>query len=122
MPSDAMTPADDEAAEAAAAAKRTAKKTVADIAETGQRSFSDTMDTAERNFRDAARRVEKVMREGVEALKVQAEPLRENASQQIDEAQKYVLERVKERPVTATLAGVGLGLLLGLLLANRSAK
>ncbi len=34
--------------------------------------------------------------------------------------QRYVVERVKERPVTATLAGLGVGLLLGLLLANRS--
>jgi ElaB/YqjD/DUF883 family membrane-anchored ribosome-binding protein len=38
----------------------------------------------------------------------------------VDEAQRYVVERVKERPVTATLAGIGVGLLLGLLLANRS--
>jgi ElaB/YqjD/DUF883 family membrane-anchored ribosome-binding protein len=60
------------------------------------------------------------MRDGVDALRTRAEPYRESASQQMDEAQKYVVERIKERPVVATLTGLGVGLLLGLLMANRS--
>jgi len=46
--------------------------------------------------------------------------LADNAGQQVDEAQRYLTERVKERPMTAVLAGVGIGLVLGLLLSNRS--
>jgi len=38
----------------------------------------------------------------------------------VEEAQRYVMERVKERPMTATLAGLGVGVLIGLLLSNRS--
>lgn len=123
MPADSTTPLDDDVAEAAVSAKRAAKAVVNGAVESGQRSINDALDLADRNIRDAAKRIEKAVREGVEALRLQAGPLRENASQQIDEAQKYVLERVKERPVTAALAGMGVGLLLGLLLSsNRSGK
>jgi ElaB/YqjD/DUF883 family membrane-anchored ribosome-binding protein len=119
MPADTMT---DTAAEAAAAAKRVAKDAVASAVESGQKSFNDALDIAERGLNEAAKRLEKVMREGVERLRTQTQPYRDNAGQQFDDAQKYVLERVKERPVTATLAGLGVGLLLGLLLANRSSR
>jgi ElaB/YqjD/DUF883 family membrane-anchored ribosome-binding protein len=49
-----------------------------------------------------------------------AEPYAKTANEQLDEAQRYVLDRVKERPLTATLAGLGVGVLLGLLLSTRS--
>jgi ElaB/YqjD/DUF883 family membrane-anchored ribosome-binding protein len=119
MPAETMT---DTAAEAAAAAKRVAKDAVATAVESGQKSFNDALDVAERGLNEAAKRLEKVMREGVDRLRTQTQPYRDNAGQQFDDAQKYVLERVKERPVTATLAGLGVGLLLGLLLANRSSR
>ena len=73
-------------------------------------------------LRDAAKRIEKAVREGVETVRAQSGPYRDNATQQIDEAQKYVVERIKERPVVATLAGLGVGLLLGLMMASRSDK
>jgi ElaB/YqjD/DUF883 family membrane-anchored ribosome-binding protein len=56
----------------------------------------------------------------VETLRTQTRVYTDNAGQQVDEAQRYVLERVKERPLTATLTGLGVGLLLGLLLSSRS--
>jgi ElaB/YqjD/DUF883 family membrane-anchored ribosome-binding protein len=119
MPADTMTKAvDDAASDAEHAAKKAAKAAL----ETGQKSFNEALDLAERSLNDASKRVEKVLREGVEALKVQTKSYREDAGEQFGEAQKYVLERVKERPVTATLAGLGVGLLLGLLLASRGNK
>jgi ElaB/YqjD/DUF883 family membrane-anchored ribosome-binding protein len=117
MPADSLSPAN-EATEATASAKRAAKAAVASAMDASQDKINDALDMAERNLNEAAKRVEKVLREGVEALKSQTAPYRENAGQQLDEAQKYVMERVKERPVTATLAGLGVGLLLGLLLAG----
>lgn len=122
MPADTATPAANDSTDAASAAKRAAKAAVASAMESSQKSLNEALDAAERNLNDAAQRVERVLRDGVEQLKAQTQPYRENASQQIDDAQKYVLARVKERPVTATLAGLGVGLLLGLLLANRSGK
>ena len=113
---------DDKAAETSAKVRKAAKDAVADAAETAQSRLNEAIDLADRNFRDAAKRIEQVMREGVEQLRTRAEPYRESASQQIDEAQKYVVERIKERPLVATLTGLGIGLLLGLLMANRSER
>jgi ElaB/YqjD/DUF883 family membrane-anchored ribosome-binding protein len=118
MPADTMTSAANEAS----AAKNSVKDAAKSALETGQRGMNDAFDHAERSFNEASKRVEKVLREGIETLKQRTEPYRATAGQQFDEAQKYVVERVKERPVTATLAGLGVGLLVGLLLANRNPK
>lgn len=67
---------------------------------------------------DAARRAERIVQDGLETLRAQSRVYVDAASQQLDTAQRYVVERVKERPVTATMAGVGVGLLLGLLIAG----
>ena len=112
----------DKAADTSAKAKKAAKAAVDTAADTAQSRLNEAIDLADRNFREAARRIEQVMRDGVDQFRTRAEPYRESATQQIDEAQKYVVERIKERPVVATLAGLGVGLLLGLLVANRSDK
>jgi ElaB/YqjD/DUF883 family membrane-anchored ribosome-binding protein len=112
----------DKAADASAKAKKAAKAAVDTAADTAQTRLNEAIDLADRNFREAAKRIEHVMRESVDQLRTRAEPYRESASQQIDEAQKYVVERIKERPVIATVTGLGVGLLLGLLMANRSEK
>lgn len=122
MPAETMTNAVAEAAEAKESVKTAAQNAAKSALENGQRSFAEALDVAERSLNDASKRVEKVLREGVEALKVQTQSYRENAGAQFDEAQQYVIARVKERPVTATLAGLGVGLLLGLLLAGRNNK
>ncbi len=113
---------DDKAADTSAKVKKAAKAAVDSAAESAQARLNDAIDAADRNFRDAAKRIEHAVREGVDQLRNRSEPYRDSASQQIDEAQKYVVERIKERPVIATLAGLGVGLLLGLLVANRSDK
>jgi ElaB/YqjD/DUF883 family membrane-anchored ribosome-binding protein len=118
MPADTLTKADAAASDAADAAHRAAKSAL----ESGQKSFNEALDLAERSLNEASKRVEKVLKEGVDALKEQTKGYREDAGKQFDDAQKYVMERVKERPVTATLAGLGVGLLLGLLLASRNSS
>src|SRR5580704_19293014 len=94
-----------------ARAKKAAHAAVDAAAETGQRTLNEAIDAAERGIREAAKRVEKAMREGVDTLRTQAGPYRDQASHQFDEAHQYLVERVKERPITATLAGLGVGLL-----------
>jgi ElaB/YqjD/DUF883 family membrane-anchored ribosome-binding protein len=121
MPAETLSKTD-EADPLTASAKQAAKAAVAGAMEGAQKRLDDAIDAAERSINDAVKRLEKVLREGLETLKTQSGPYRDNAAQQIDEAQKYAVERIKERPVTATLAGLGVGLLLGLLLANRSSK
>ncbi|HXQ16984.1 MAG TPA: hypothetical protein VN814_20415 [Caulobacteraceae bacterium] len=122
MPADTLSSAEDELDAKAAKMKKAAKAAVASAAETGHEKLNEAVDLADKALRDAAKRIEKAVREGVETIRAQSGPYRDNATQQLDEAQKYVVERIKERPVVATLAGLGVGLLIGLMMANRSDK
>ena len=81
-------------------------------------SSANALATVDRTFSDAARRFEKTVQDSLEQLRAQSRTYADTAGQQLDEAQRYVVERVKERPLAATGAAVGVGLLLGLLLAG----
>jgi len=72
---------------------------------------------AQRTFAEARGRIEQVVQEGLEQLRAQSRAYADTAGQQIDEAQRYVTERVKERPLAATGAALGVGVLIGLLLS-----
>ena len=67
---------------------------------------------------EAAKKFEKVVAEGLEQIRAQSRTYADNAGEHIDDAQRYVVERVKERPLVATGAALGVGLLIGLLLAS----
>jgi ElaB/YqjD/DUF883 family membrane-anchored ribosome-binding protein len=110
MSADNMSNAIDEA--------KQAKKSANNAAEHGERSFNEAMSAAERTLAEATKSAEKVFKEGVEALRAQTRVYTADAGQHVDEAQKYLVERVKERPVTAALTGLGVGLLIGLLLSS----
>jgi ElaB/YqjD/DUF883 family membrane-anchored ribosome-binding protein len=111
MSSDSINHAADEA--------KAAKKAVGNAVDHGERSFTEAMTAAEKTLAEATKTAEKVFREGLEALRAQTRTYAGPASERVDEAQKYIVERVKERPVTAALTGLGVGLLLGLLLSSR---
>ncbi len=72
---------------------------------------------AQRTFAEATKRIEAAVQEGVEQLRAQSRAYADTAGQQIDQAQQYVTERVKERPLAATGAALGVGVLIGLLLS-----
>jgi ElaB/YqjD/DUF883 family membrane-anchored ribosome-binding protein len=77
------------------------------------------LDRTQRILKEALAAAERVVKEGVRTLHEQADAYAGPAGESVDEAQRYVVRRVKERPVTATLAGLGVGVLIGLLLASR---
>lgn len=112
MPTETM----DQAVREAKSAKTSAEETI----DHSQRAFAEALQVAERTLAEATRKAERALREGVEALRLHSRTYADTAGAQVEEAQRYVVERVKERPLTATLAGLGVGLLLGLLLSNRS--
>jgi ElaB/YqjD/DUF883 family membrane-anchored ribosome-binding protein len=85
--------------------------------EKGQAALNEAIATAQQKIAETAKVAEKKLREQAEILRDQTKVYRENAGQQFDDAQRYVVDRVKERPVTAALAGLGVGLLLGLILS-----
>ena len=67
---------------------------------------------------DAAKRFEKVVSEGLDQIRAQSRTYADNAGEHLDEAQRYVVERVKEKPLVAAGAALGVGLLVGILLAS----
>ncbi len=77
------------------------------------------LDRTQRILKEALAAAERVVKEGVRTLREQTDAYAGPAGESVDEAQRYVVRRVKERPVTATLAGLGVGVLIGLLLASR---
>jgi len=101
-------------------AEQTTKAALKNAAKQAERSVLDATEQARERLTAAAHRTEAAVREGMDTLRAQSRAYADNAGEQFEVAQRYVVERVKERPVTATLAGVGVGLLIGLLLASRS--
>jgi ElaB/YqjD/DUF883 family membrane-anchored ribosome-binding protein len=76
-------------------------------------------------IRELARRAEEAVRARAEKLRDSAEDLRgrardyyEDASEHLDTAQRYIVDKVQERPIGATLAAVGVGVLIGMLLSS----
>ncbi len=94
-----------------------------------------------------ASRAERIVREGADELRGRAENLRghareyadqfggrardyaddfrgrakdyyDEAADRLDVAQRYLVEHVQERPIASTLAAVGVGVVLGLLIAG----
>lgn len=110
MPANALNPALKEADKASAAAGV--------AAEHAERSFSEAASAAKASFADAAKRLEKNLVDSFDTLRAQSRTYTDTAGQQLEDAQRYVSERVRERPITATMAGLGVGVLLGLLLAG----
>lgn len=109
-----------EASSEAEGAAEAPEAVVADVAAGAEKSLNEAIARAEATISEAVKAIENVVREGLEKLKSQTGAYTENPSQHLDEAQRYLSERVKERPLTATFAGLGVGLLLGLLISNRS--
>ncbi|MHB8284198.1 MAG: DUF883 family protein [Caulobacteraceae bacterium] len=67
---------------------------------------------------ELVRSAQKAFSDGVDQLRHQSKDVGEQAGEQIDTARLYMVERVQERPFTATLAALGAGFVLGLLFAG----
>ena len=99
------------AVDTAAKDSKTAAHSVAEAA-------SEIANQAERTFADAAKRFEKIVSEGVEQIRAQSRTYADTTVEHLDEAQRYVVERVREKPLMAAGTALGVGLLIGLLLAS----
>lgn len=77
-----------------------------------------TIKDAEKNINDMTERAQRTIQEGLETLRVQARAYADTAGDLLDVAQRYMAERVQERPLTATFAALGVGVVIGVLLAG----
>jgi len=73
---------------------------------------------AQRAFAEAKTKIQQAVQDGLEQIRTQSRVYAEGAGQQIEQAQQYVTERVRERPLAATGAAFGVGVLIGLLLSS----
>lgn len=89
-------------------------------AEDGQNHDADRPASAEPTFGEAVRTAERLFKDLLRNLDARAKSYREQAGFDFDDAQALIVAKVKERPITAAAAGFGVGLILGLLLSNRS--
>ncbi len=90
--------------EAAAAANETAKKIAAD---------------AQKAITEATKRIEASVQQGLEQLRAQSRVYADVAGEQFDEATRVASEQIRARPLAATGAALGVGVLIGMLLASR---
>lgn len=90
----------------------------ANAADDAAAAASNLAASAERTFADASRKFEQVVSEGIEQIRAQSRAYADTAGQQIEEAQRYVVEHVRERPLVSTGVALGLGVLVGLLLSG----
>ncbi|HXQ12594.1 MAG TPA: hypothetical protein VN805_16500 [Caulobacteraceae bacterium] len=81
-------------------------------------SVDKTLKDAEKQLNELTEQARKTIQEGIETLRTQAQVYADHAGDHLDVAQKYMTERVQERPLTATFAALGVGVLIGLLLAG----
>ena len=87
------------------------------IDETADR-VDKTLKDAEKQLNDLTEQARKTIQEGLETVRSRPADLCRHRRRLIDVAQKYVSEKVQERPLTATFAALGVGVLIGMLLAG----
>jgi ElaB/YqjD/DUF883 family membrane-anchored ribosome-binding protein len=74
---------------------------------------------AQRAIADAAKRIEAAVQQGIEQVRAQSRVYADVASEQLDEATRVASEQIRARPLASTGAALGIGVLIGMLLARR---
>ena len=77
---------------------------------------------AQRAFTEAAQRIEAAVQEGLEQLRAQSRVYADAAGEQLEVASEYVSDQVRARPLAATGLALGVGVVIGLLLAQQSRR
>ena len=90
----------------------------ADSARETARNARDAYDAGRGVVPELARTAQRAISDGLDHLRSQGEDAASAAGDQIDDARHYVVDRVQDRPLTATLAALGAGFVLGLLFAG----
>ncbi len=90
-----------------------------EVLDQAERTLSEGLAAIQRGLERATALAERGIRDGLATLRAEARAYEGPAGEALEEAQRYVVERIRARPVTATFAGLGVGLLLGVLLSSR---
>lgn len=71
---------------------------------------------AQKAFAEAAKRIEVAVQEGLKQIRAQSGAYADVAGEHLDQAGEYVSAQVRERPLAAMGAALGVGVLIGMLL------
>jgi ElaB/YqjD/DUF883 family membrane-anchored ribosome-binding protein len=74
---------------------------------------------AEKALTDFARKADSILRDGLSELRARTGDYADVAGEGFESARDYMIDRVQERPVVSTFAALGLGVLIGFVLAGR---
>ena len=93
----------------------TAKPALDDAIQSAANSSRAHMDEALGEFKS---RAGKVAQETLKSLRANAGPYVDDAGEHFATAERYLVERVQKQPLTTSLALLGVGVLVGLLLSG----
>ena len=88
-------------------------------ADAASKIAADVAAQTEKSLAELAKRAEAAIKEGLAELKERSRDYADVAGEHFETAQQYMTDRVQERPITATFAALGVGVLIGYLLAGR---
>lgn len=93
--------------------------TTQDAAATANETAAKIAADAQKTIAEATKRIEAAVQQGLEQVRAQSRVYADVASEQLDEATRAASEQIRARPLAATGAALGVGVLIGLLLASR---
>jgi ElaB/YqjD/DUF883 family membrane-anchored ribosome-binding protein len=85
------------------------------VAEATHKAIAD----AQKALADNAKQFEATLKQGVEQLRAQSRVYADAAGEHIDEAARAASDQIRARPLASTGAALGIGVLIGMLLASR---
>ena len=80
--------------------------------------FEQALDELKERANKVAQETISTLKTRAETFKTQAEPYVSDAGERLAVAERYLVERVQKQPLTTTLAVLGIGVLVGLVLAS----
>jgi ElaB/YqjD/DUF883 family membrane-anchored ribosome-binding protein len=98
-------------------AQRNAREALEDVQDLGKHA-GRAAEYAQRAFPEIAKQAREVIDSRLEQFRGQSRDAADVAGEQLEQARIYVVDRVHERPLTATLAAAGIGFLIGVVLAS----
>ena len=89
-----------------------------DAVEDAVQSTSAATKAFEEALTEFKERASKVAQETLQTLRSRASPYVDTAGEQLTTAERYLVEKVQKQPMTSTLAALGIGVVVGLILAG----
>jgi ElaB/YqjD/DUF883 family membrane-anchored ribosome-binding protein len=88
--------------------------------EEARKATAEAKAETERAVAELARRTQRAVQDQLDGLSGPARDYADYAGERLDLAQRYMVERINEKPVAAAVTALGVGVVIGFLLAGRS--